>query len=81
VSALGLYYAYLATGDSGYFVAMKDAADFMVASGTAAPRTASDMIFLVLFNDLPGVTGTAYKTAAKDKFDWRVVNQEGPQRA
>jgi hypothetical protein len=76
-TALGLYYAYLATGEASAFTAIKDAADHIVALGTASCRTSSDMIFLMRFNDLPGVSGTAYKDAAKAKFDWRITNQGG----
>lgn len=71
VTALGLYYAYKETGDGTYFTAMQDAADYMKSD--AGIRSAADLIFLLLFNDLPGVSGTAYADAAKAKFDGRIA--------
>ncbi len=72
VTALGLYYAYLADPVSSYKVAMKDAADYMV--GDSGIRTGNDLIFLMLYNDLPGVTGTTYKDAAKAKYDAAIAS-------
>ena len=70
-TAMGLYYAYLKTPNAGYMTAMQDAATRMV--GDAGIRTASDIIFLMNFQDLPGVTADIYKAAAKSKFDARIV--------
>ncbi len=71
VTALGLYYGYLQTSDPSYFTAMTDAADVMVAN--VGIKYSTDMVFLMLYNDLPGVVGTAYKDAAKAKFDARIA--------
>ncbi len=71
VTALGLYNAYLKTNDATYFTAMQDAANTMRDS--AGIRSAGDLKFLLLFNDLPGVSGTAYKDAAKAKYDARIA--------
>ena len=70
-TGLGLYYAYLATGDASYFTALTDAANVMAANPNI--RSAPDLIFLMLYNDLPGVSGTTYKDAAKTKFDGRIA--------
>ncbi len=77
VSALGLYYAYVKNGYTTahpWFVAMTDAADRAVAAGTADIRSAADIKFLMLYNDLPDVAGTSFKDAAKAKYDWRITN-------
>ena len=56
-TAQGLYYAYRATQlnsltpDPRYMIAMKDAADKMVANANI--RSAADLIFLMLYDDLP----------------------------
>jgi hypothetical protein len=71
VSAIGLYDGFVQTGNASYFTAMTDAANVMMAD--AGIRSASDLIFLMLYNDLPGVAGTAYKDAAKAKFDSRIA--------
>ncbi len=66
-TAMGLYYAYLETGDAGYFTALTDAANAM--KDNANIKSASDLEFLMLYNDLPGVSGTAYADAARAKYD------------
>jgi hypothetical protein len=66
VTALGLYHAYLISPSASYFTAMKDAADRIVAD--PGIRTSSDMVFLMLFDDLAGVPGTTYQDAARVKF-------------
>ena len=73
VTALGLYYGYVLSGDAGYFTAMTDAADRAVAAGTGSIRSAGDLVFLMMYNDLPGVSGTAYKDAARSKYDGRIT--------
>jgi hypothetical protein len=76
-TVMGVYYAYLATGDYSYFTVMQDVADKSVAAGTASIRTASDMIFLMRFDDLPEVAGTTYMAAAKAKFDAAIALHGG----
>jgi len=78
-TALGLYYAYRATQlnkitpDARYMTAMKDAANFIISTGAAnPPRSGSDLIFLMLYDDLPSVCGTTYQAAAKAKYDNRI---------
>jgi len=69
-TAQGLYYAYLIDPDPSYMTAMTDAANYM--AGDSNIRSAADLIFLMNYNDLPGVSGTAYKDAAKAKYDDRI---------
>lgn len=70
-TAMGLYYAYLESNDATHFTAMTDAANAMVAD--AGIKSAADLVFLMLYNDLPGVVGTAYKDAARTKYDARIT--------
>lgn len=70
VTAMGLYYAYLKTADATYLTAMADAANVMIV--TPGIRSASDIQFLVYFQDLPGVTPYIYESGAKAKFDGRI---------
>lgn len=72
----GLYYAYLETADATYFTAMTDAANVIRVNPNI--RTASDCIFLMNYNDLPGVVGTSYMDSAKAKFDARIASQGSP---
>jgi predicted GH43/DUF377 family glycosyl hydrolase len=67
---MGLYYAYLETANAAYKTAMQDAATFMI--GDAGIRSAADLVFLMRFQDLPGVTADIYKDAARSKFDGRI---------
>ena len=79
-TALGLYYSYKATQmnsitpNTRYLIAMKDAANKMVAGGTANIRSASDLIFLMLYDDLPSICGTTYQASAKAKYDARIAS-------
>jgi hypothetical protein len=70
-TAQGLYYAYLETGASSYFTALADAANYMIAD--AGVRSGADIVFLINYNNLAGVSGTAYMDSAKAKFDARVA--------
>jgi len=70
-TAMGLYYAYLETGDASYMTAMQDAATYMI--GDADIDSAADLVFLMRFQDLPGVTADIYKAAAKTKFDAKIT--------
>jgi hypothetical protein len=74
-TANGLYGAYLETGDATYLTALTDAAN-QISSTRQDYRTASDIIFLINYNDLPSVSGTAYRDSAKAKFE-RMVNLYG----
>ncbi len=73
VQALGLYQAYVKNGyaPAAWFTAMTDAANAIVAD--ALRRDASALEFLMLYNDLPGVVGTAYKNDARTKYDARIA--------
>jgi hypothetical protein len=73
VTALGLYWAYQETGTASYFTAMTDAADFMISKPRDSIRTAFDIIFLLRYNELPEVSGTAYQDSAKGKYDGRIA--------
>jgi hypothetical protein len=70
-TAMGLYYAYLETSEGSYLTAMQDAATQMI--GDPGIRSAADLIFLMRFQDLPGVTADIYQDAAKAKFDSRIA--------
>jgi hypothetical protein len=70
-TAQGLYRSYLETADASYLTAMQDAANYMI--GNASIRSAADLVFLMLFQDLPGVTPDVYSDAAKAKFDARIT--------
>ena len=70
-TAMGLYYAYLETSDATYMTAMQDAATYMI--GDADIDSAADLVFLMRFQDLAGVTADIYKNAAKAKFDARIT--------
>ncbi|MBU2502397.1 right-handed parallel beta-helix repeat-containing protein [bacterium] len=70
-TAQGLYYAYLATGDGTYKTALDDAAATMAADPNI--RSGGDMVFLMKYNDLPGVLGTAFMDAARAKYDGRIT--------
>ncbi len=76
-TVLGLYYAYLDTGDSTYMTAMTDAADVIIADTNI--RTGSDLVFLMLYDDLPGVSGTIYQDSAKTKYDARIAVYGGAE--
>ena len=71
-TAQGLYHAYLQSGDAGFFTALQDAATVMV--NNANIRSSSDMVFLMNFQDLSGVTADIYQDAAKAKFDGRIAD-------
>jgi hypothetical protein len=70
-TANGLLGAYLKTGDVGYFTAMTDCAD-EIKTSRITYRTGSDVIFLLDYNDLTGVSSTEYADSAKAKFDGRM---------
>lgn len=70
-TALGLYYAYLDTNDATYMIAMTDAANVMIAD--SGIRSGSDLVFLMLYDDLPSVSGTTYQDSAKIKYDNRIT--------
>jgi hypothetical protein len=71
-TAMGLYYTYLEQGGVTYLTAMTDAADTMANNPNI--RSGSDVVFLMLYNDLPGVSGTAYMDSAKAKYDSRIAS-------
>jgi len=68
----GLYYAYLETGDSRYFIALTDCANQLITDDYAY-RTADDVCFLLRYQDLPGATASVYETSAKAKYDGRIA--------
>ncbi len=70
-TAMGLYYAYLETSDAGYFTALTDAANSM--RDDSGIRAGADVVFLLLYNDLPGVSGTSYADSARAKYDARIA--------
>ncbi|GAB4321841.1 MAG: hypothetical protein Kow0074_12920 [Candidatus Zixiibacteriota bacterium] len=70
-TAMGLYYAYLESNDAGYFTALTDAANIMMTDPNI--RSGADVVFLMLYNDLPAVAGTAYADSARAKYIARVT--------
>jgi hypothetical protein len=70
-TAQGLYYAYLQTSDSTYKTSLDDAAGVMSTNPNV--RSAADLIFLMLYDDLPSVAGTTYQDAARAKYDARIT--------
>lgn len=70
-TAQGLYYAYLQSGDTEYLTALQDAATVMI--GNTGIRSAADLIFLMNFQTISGVTPNIYQAAAKAKFDGRIT--------
>jgi len=80
LTALGLYHAYLATGDPLMFIAMEDAATGMLAQPPPAVDSGPDMEFLLRLATLPGVSPankTLYEAGAKDIFDYRITSYGG----
>lgn len=71
-TAMGLYYTYLEQGGVTYLTAMTDAADTMANNPNI--RSGADVVFLMLYNDLPGVSGTAYMDSARAKYDSRIAS-------
>ena len=67
-TAMGLYYAYLETSDPVYMAAMDDAAFQMNLDPTGTIDSASDLIFLMLYDDIKSSPGT-WDTLAKFKYD------------
>lgn len=74
-TAQGLYHAYLASGDAGLFTALTDAANGVLADTDI--DSGPDFPFLMLYNDLPGVAGTAYEDTAKVRFDRKIAAYNG----
>ncbi len=75
-TALGVYHAYLRTGDPSLWTAILDAANEMVAPGSSDIRTSGDMQFLILFDALYDsvVSPTSiYADGAKTKYDDRIL--------
>ncbi|MBL0061411.1 MAG: hypothetical protein IPP40_07990 [bacterium] len=75
-TALGVYHAYLRTGDPSLWTAMLDAANEMIAPGSSDIRTSGDMQFLILFDALYDsvVSPTSiYADGAKTKYDERIL--------
>lgn len=70
-TGIGLLYAYTESGDAGLFTALTDAANVM--AGNPNIRSAADLVYLMLYDDLPAVGGTAYADAARAKFDGRMA--------
>jgi len=74
-TVLGLYYAYVKNPTASIFVSLQDAANRIVADTNI--RTANDIVFLLKFQDIAGVTPGVYMTAAKGIFDRR-LQARGP---
>ena len=78
VCANGAYQAYLIEPDPALLTTMQDAADYIVAQGPAAIRSAADMVFLLDFATLPVVTSPAtYQNGAAAIWAYRLANYGG----
>ena len=75
VTALGLYYDYLKTGNAQIFTALTDAMNGLMSIADA--RSGPNLYLLIKYNELPGVTGTSYKNEAKARFDYMIQNHGG----
>jgi|GEM_PF-1706953 len=75
VTAMGLYYAYLRIGDPAYKTAMDDAANAILANSNV--KDPSAIKFLLLYNDLQGVSDPKYRNAAKQIYDNRIAADGG----
>ncbi len=65
---------YEITGDPVLFTALQDVADYTVSIGPTVLRFASDMMFLLRFADLPGVTNPAdYRNAAQAIWTYKMT--------
>ena len=62
-TANGLYQTYLFEADPAFLIAMKDAADGMIARGPSVVRSAADAIFLLDFASLADCPDPAYYRA------------------
>jgi hypothetical protein len=77
VISKGIYNAYQLDPKASYFIAMTDAANAMVAN--PAIRSAGDLIFLLNYSTLSGVTTPAvYTASAVAKWDSRIVSHGSP---
>jgi Secretion system C-terminal sorting domain len=74
-AALGLYYAYLKSSNPAYMTALTDAANYMISDVNI--RDARGMTFLLMYQDLPGVTPDVYKDTVKARFDRRLTQYGG----
>lgn len=71
VSANGVLSVYKEYGGADYFTTLTDAADTMAAN--TGVRSGADLVFLMEYNDLAGVSGTVYQDSAKAKYDARIA--------
>ncbi len=77
LTAMGLYHAYLATGDPLMFIAMEDAAEGMLLQPPPAVDSGTDVQYLLKLAALPGVSPAnkvLYENGAKAIFDYRVAD-------
>ncbi len=75
VTALGMYYAYLESGDPALLTAMTDCANGILANPAVA--YGPDFIFLCKYDALPGVPGTTYQDLAKSRYDAKILAKGG----
>ncbi len=76
VTALGAYHAYIKQGNDSLWTLLLDAATVMVDAGPSSIRSASDMKFLMLFDDLYDIEvgpTSVYADAARAKYDGRIT--------
>lgn len=77
VTALGLMESYLLDPKPEYFIAMKDAADFIVASGPTMIRSGPDVSFLLRFAALDDCPDPAYYQAGAQAIWDRQITTYG----
>lgn len=75
VSALGLYYNYLRTGNSAAFTALTDAVNGIMARTDS--KTSYNLLLLIIYNNLSGITDPKYKNEAKTRFDLCIQEHGG----
>jgi hypothetical protein len=72
-TAIGVLDAYLRNPQPGYMTVLQDVATKLMATPTIS--TSSDLVFLMKFQDLPGVTASIYKDEAKSRYDARIAEK------
>jgi hypothetical protein len=82
VCANAAYQAYLIDPVPELFITMQDAADYIVTAGPTQIRSAADMVFLLDFATLPGVTNPlTYLNGAEAIWAYRKANYGGTATA
>jgi len=74
-TANGMFQTYQFAPTAELFIAMKDAADYIVAVGPTVIRSGADLVYLLDFATLPGVSDPSVYVAAADAiWQYRLAN-------